>query len=285
MKLLETIDVVMCTYNSNTSNFRAVLRRISQEIPVHRFIVVDRLSSDGTVNRVLEVFPEARIVLSRENLGRARKIGIDNVETPFFVFIDSDVLLLEGWFDHTRELMKKGVGAVACFAKDTGEFNRELTYYQPTPHIVISSKENIDSQRGWCYATLVRKQAVENWTPDKFLCAGEDHQLLRHIVKQGYLWVTSYFIFAKHLHIIQSYFDFYLNLWKKQKWNSAGLRYISFIKSSPSQQLLIIIQISGEAVKNAFLFRNALIIPHYFIYGVASFVGYFNWKKGHFLHR
>ena len=148
LKLLETIDVVMCTYNSNTSYFNLVLRRISQQIPVNRFIVVDRMSSDGTVSKVLEVFPEAKILLSKENLGRARKIGIDHVDTPFFVFIDSDVLLLKGWYEHSKELMKNGVGAVACFAKDTGEFNREFTYHQPTQCIVVSSKENMDFQRG-----------------------------------------------------------------------------------------------------------------------------------------
>ena len=285
LKLLGKIDVVMCTYNSNTPYFNAVLRRISQEIPVHCFIVVDRLSSDGTVRSISKVFPEAKIVLSKENLGRARGIGIGFVDTPFFIFIDSDVLLLKGWYEHATELMQSGVGAVACIAKDTGEFSRELTFYQPTPRVVVSSKENMDSQRGWCYATLIRKQVVENWAPDKFLCAGEDHQLLRHIVKQGYLWVTSYFVLAEHLHTVHSYVDFYLSLWQKQKWNSAGLRYIKLIKSSPSQQLLRTIRIFLEAVKNAFLFGNALVIPHYFVYGFASFVGYVNWKKEHFLLR
>jgi hypothetical protein len=201
------------------------------------------------------------------------------------MFIDSDVLLLNGSYENTRGLMKNGVGAVACFAKDTGEFNREFAYYQPIPHVIVSSKKNIDSQRGWAYATLFRRQAVENWAPDKFLCAGEDHQLLRYVVGHGFLWVTSYFVFAKHMHTVQSYFDFYQDLWKKQKWNSAGLRYIKFTNSSPSQQLLRTIMPFWDAVKNAFLFRNALIIPHYFVYGFASFYGYINWEKELFLNR
>ena len=271
LKLLEKIDVVMCTYNSNAPYFKAILRSILREVPVHCFILVDRLSSDGTVESVLKVFPEAKIVLSKENLGRARKVGIDHVDTPFFVFVDSDVLLLKGWFEHTVGLMKNGVGAVACFAKDTGEFNSGIAYYQPIPRLVVSSKENMDSQRGWAYATLICKHAVENWLPDEFLCAGEDHQLLRHVVGQGFLWVTSYFVFAEHLHSIQSYFDFYQSMWKKQKWNSAGLRYIKFTKSSPSQQLLRTILPFWDAVKSAFLFRNALFIPHYFVYCFASF--------------
>ena len=201
------------------------------------------------------------------------------------MFVDSDVLLLKGLYEHINGFMKKEVGAVACFAKDTGEFDREFAYYQPIPHIVVSSKENMDSQRGWAYATLIRKQAVENWAPDDILCAGEDHQLLRYIVGQGYLWVTSYFVFAKHLHSVQSYFDFYQDLWKKQKWNSAGLRYIKFSNSSPSQQLLRTILSFWDAVKNAFLFGNALIIPHYFVYSFACFHGYINWEKELFLNR
>ena len=284
-KLLEKIDVVMCTYNSNAPYFKEILRSISREVPVHCFILVDRFSSDGTADSVLEVFPKVRIVLSKENLGRARKIGIDHVETPLFVFVDSDVLLLKGWFEHASGLMKNRVGAVACFAKDAGEFNRGLAYYRPKPRVFVSSKENMDSQRGWAYATLICKAAVENWSPDEFLCAGEDHQLLRHVVRQGFFWVTSYFVFAKHLHSIQSYFEFYKSMWKKQKWNSAGLRYIEFTKTSPNQQLLRTLLPFRNAVKSAFLFRNALFIPHYFVYSFASFSGYINWEKDLFLER
>lgn len=281
----EKIDVVMCTYNCNEPYFKAVLRSISREVPVHCFIVVDRSSSDGTIDSVLEVFPEAKIVKSKENLGRARKVGIDHVDTPFFMFVDSDVLLLKGSYKNINGLMKNGVGAVSCFAKDNGEFTQEIAYYQPNPHIVVSSTENMDSQRGWAYAVLIRRQAVENWAPNKYLCAGEDHQLLRHVVGQGYLWVTSYFVFAKHLHTIQSYFDFYHDMWNKQKWNSAGLRYIKFTNSSTSQELLRTILRFWDAAKNSFKFRNALIIPHFLIYGFASFYGYINWENELFLNR
>lgn len=281
----EKIDVVMCTYNSNTPYFSAVLRAIAREVPVHCFIAVDRLSSDGTVSKILESFPEAKVILSQENLGRARKIGIDHVDTPFFVFIDSDVLLLKGWNQYVKGLMKNGVGAVACFAKDDGELNRGLDYYQTLPRVVVSSKNNVDSQRGWTYATLIRKEAVANWEPDKVLSAGEDHQLLRHVVRQGFLWVSSYFVFAKHLHPVQSYFSFYKDLWRKYKWNAAGLRYINWTKSTPNEQLFRTVISVWDGIKIAFLFRNALLIPQYFVNGFASFYGYVNWKKELFLNR
>jgi glycosyltransferase involved in cell wall biosynthesis len=275
----------MCTYNSNTPYFRAVLQRISEEVPVHCFIAVDRLSSDGTVNRILEVFPEATILQSRENLGKARKIGIDHVDTSFFIFVDSDVLLLKGWYEYVKGLMKNGVGAVACFAQDEGELNRGLAYDQTLPRLVFSSKNNVDSQRGWTYATLIRKEAVTNWEPNRTLAAGEDHELLRQVATQGFLWVTSYFVFAKHLQPVQSYFDFYQNLWKKQKWNAAGLRYIKFTKSTPNRQLFTSLLTFWAGIKMAFLFRNAFLIPYYFVYCLASNYGYANWRKELFLRR
>jgi glycosyltransferase involved in cell wall biosynthesis len=283
--LPDKIDVVMCTYNSNTPYFNAVLRAISREIPVHCFIAVDRLSSDGTVSRILEVFPEAKIVQSQENLGRARKIGINKVDTSFFMFVDSDVLLLKGWYEYVKGLMKNGTGAVASFAQDEGELNRGLAYNQTLPCLVFSSKNNVDSQRGWTYATLIRKEAVTNWEPNRMLSAGEDHELLRHVVTQGFLWVTSYFVFAKHLEPVQSYFAFYQNLWKKYKWNAAGLRYIKFTKSTFSRQLFKSLQTFWAGIKMAFLFRNAFLIPHYFVYCLASNYGYVNWRKELFLHR
>lgn len=66
LKLLEKIDVVMCTYNSNAPYFKAILRSISREVPVHCFILVDRLSTDGTVESVLEVFLKQKLFYQKK---------------------------------------------------------------------------------------------------------------------------------------------------------------------------------------------------------------------------
>ncbi len=285
VQLGEKIDVVMCTYNSNAPYFKAILERILDEIPVHCFIAVDRYSSDGTVNKISEVFPNARIIDSQENLGRARKIGIEQVDTPLFIFIDSDVLLLKGFYKYVRGLMKNGIGAVAPFAEDAGELNKGLAHHQMLSNTVISTKNNIDSQRGWTYATLIMKESVATWNPDSLLSAGEDHQLLRHVVNQGYQWVTSYLVSAKHLEPVQSYFAFYQNLWRKYKWNAAGLRYINFNKVSPSRQVINMMLTFWTGVKKSFHFMNAFLIPHYIVYCFASYYGYVYWKKELFLKR
>jgi len=285
IKLLEKIDVVMCTYNSNAPHFDAVLRGISEEVPVHCFILIDRFSADGTVNKVLEVFPKAKVILSEENLGKARKKGIDNVDTSLFAFIDDDVLVLKGWYNYARRTLNDGIGAVASFAKSCGKLNRGIHYNVIRPHVVISSRNNIESQRGWTFATLIKKEAVAAWKPEEVVAAGEDHEILRHVVRNGFLWVTSYFVFAEHFDPVQSYFAFYRNIWRKGAWNAAGLRHIKLVNLHPYKLISQTISKFLIGIKISFMFRNAFVIPYYFVDSFAFFYGYVCWKKKLFLHR
>jgi len=284
VKLLERIDVVMCTYNSNKPYFHTVLQRIFEEVPVHCFIVVDRFSSDGTVSRVLDVFPKAKVVRSLENLGRARKIGIDIVDTSFFAFIDDDVALFKGWYEYVNGLMGNRIGAVASFAKEGSPLARG-TSYATRPRLVVSSKNNVDSQRGYTYATLMKKEAVATWKPDGTLTAGEDHEILRHVISRGFLWLTSYFVLVEHLRPDQHYFDFFSNIWRDVAWNAAGRRYVRVIKLNPAQLMFQSVLMVWAGIKTSIMFRNAFLSLYYFVYSLAFFYGYVCWKKKLFRHR
>lgn len=289
VRLQEKIDVIMCTYNSNKPYFNAVLRRISEEIPVHCFIVVDRFSSDGTVAKILENFPKAKVVLSKENLGLARKMGINIVDTQFFVFIDDDVLLLNGFYDYTKGLMDNRIGAVGCYAHPKGPWLHGLYKHATRPRLVVSSKDNIDSQRGFTYATLVRKETCVTWKPDISLAAGEDHEILRHIVRKGVFWLTSYFVFAEHFAEYlcpgQSYFTFFRDLWKKTVWNTAGCRSIKLTKLNFIELMIKSLVELWSGIKESVLSRNAFVLLYHWVNGLAFFYGYVCWKKGLFLHR
>jgi glycosyltransferase involved in cell wall biosynthesis len=284
VKFLERIDVIMCTYNSNKPYFHTVLQRIFEEVPVHCFIVVDRFSSDGTVSRVLDVFPKAKVVRSLENLGRARKIGIDIVDTSFFAFIDDDVELFKGWYKYVKGLMGNRIGAVASFAKEKSPLARG-TYYATRPRLVVSSKNNVDSQRGYTYATLMKKEAVATWKPDGTLTAGEDHEILRHVVNRGFLWLTSYFVLVEHLRPDQHYFDFFSNIWMDVAWNAAGRRYVQVIKLNPAQLMFQSVLMVWAGIKTSIMFRNAFLSLYYFVYSLAFFYGYVCWKKKLFRQR
>ena len=285
IKLHEKVDVIMCTYQSNKPYFHLVLRRILQEVPVHCFIVVDRFSSDGTVNRILEVFPKAKVISSRENLGKAREIGIDAIDTPLFAFIDDDVLVSKGWYEHTKGLMGNKIGAVACYARPKTPLVRGSYKYVTRPRLVVSSKDDMDSQRGFLCATLMKKEAVATWKPNKMLTAGEDHEILRHVVRNDFLWLTSYFVFAEHLYPDQSYLTFFRDIWKNTVWNTAGCRYIRLIRYNPVQLIATSLLELWSAIKTSFSSRNAFAFVYHCVNGFAFFYGCVCWKEKLFLSR
>ncbi len=92
---MEKLDVVMPTLNSASrigrDVFRNVLKRIFIEVPVNKMIVVDDCSKDETLD-VLNEF-DVTILKGTGSLGKAREIGIRNVETEWFYFIDDDNLI------------------------------------------------------------------------------------------------------------------------------------------------------------------------------------------------
>ncbi|RLF13067.1 MAG: hypothetical protein DRN06_09060, partial [Thermoprotei archaeon] len=106
------VDVVLCTYNSNKPYFRRCLEAIKREVPVRRLIVVDRFSKDGTLKTVKSVFPDAVVIRSEANLARARKLGIEAVETKYFLFVDDDVELSKGWFEAVTEYVDSRTGGI-----------------------------------------------------------------------------------------------------------------------------------------------------------------------------
>lgn len=89
----ESIDVVMCTWNSNKLHFRKCLLSIKKEVEVHHFIVIDRYSCDGTVEVVRSVFPSARIFQTAANLGTAQRIGIKHMDVRYLASFDDDIEL------------------------------------------------------------------------------------------------------------------------------------------------------------------------------------------------
>ena len=108
------IDVVMCTKNSEAILDKC-LKSIFEEIPGCRLILLDGFSTDKTmdiINSYMDNF-HIKIIQTKASLGKSREIGINNVDTEWFVFIDSDVILKEGWFKEIKEYISHGkVGAV-----------------------------------------------------------------------------------------------------------------------------------------------------------------------------
>lgn len=106
------IDVVILTKNCADERFERCLFSVKKEVHVNRLIIVDGYSEDGTVNLVKKIFPDALIIYDDGTRATARQKGIEAVETEWFAFIDSDVVLKENWFKCMKSLIGNDVGGV-----------------------------------------------------------------------------------------------------------------------------------------------------------------------------
>ena len=97
---MQTIDVVMITKNSDFMLKRCI-ESIYANLPVENLIIVDGFSTDKTlsiINKLNEKFKTIKVVSLKGSRALARQIGIRNVKTKWFMFVDSDIILSKNWF-------------------------------------------------------------------------------------------------------------------------------------------------------------------------------------------
>ncbi|MGB9693800.1 MAG: glycosyltransferase family A protein, partial [Fervidobacterium sp.] len=114
MPLTESVDVVMLTKNSE-SILHECLKSIYENVPVRRLIVLDASSTDNTPKIISEFNRKyGNIVFMTENGSRAkaRQRGIEETDTEWFMFVDSDVILCKNWFRKAIKYIGEDVGAV-----------------------------------------------------------------------------------------------------------------------------------------------------------------------------
>ena len=178
------IDVVMLTKNSEYI-LRRCLSSIYRNIPVNNLIVIDGFSKDNTI-KILEEFNEKygnlRLIRDGGTRARAREIGIENVETEWFMFVDSDVVLCRGWFDKARKHTGSGVGAVWGVNVDIIPNFRSRAFYKLALRV---AKESFKI-RGGLHDTLILHDAVKGIKIPPYLHVFEDAYVIKWIRNRGY---------------------------------------------------------------------------------------------------
>ncbi len=234
---LEPIDVVMCTWNSNSAHFRKCLLSIRREVEVHHFIAVDRNSSDGTLETVQRVFPEAKFIQTVANLGQAQRMGLENVDTPYFAFIDDDIELCEGWFGRIMDIVKntERVGAVQGFTRYDPSYMDKARAYElrrkkaPVQEITSS---------GLTHDVVVLTEALKDFNPGRVTHSREEVPMTQHIIMKGYKWLENSQAQAIHYRgagkgVLS---DLGRNFLKEQ-WNGASDRLVRPDSSSCSRSI------------------------------------------------
>ncbi len=192
--IIVKIDVIICTKNSGKI-FEECLESIFREIPICHLIVEDAYSTDDTI-KILEKFKQKYkdIIVNQTNakLGKARELGISEVDADWFAFIDSDVILPEKWCEKMLEHLKlnNDIGAI--------ESNHIHHYPDNTPIFpefkgVINQVHNgkRTDTRALTIATLLKTNAVNGISIPDDLQIYEDEFIRRYVESQGYIWFKA----------------------------------------------------------------------------------------------
>lgn len=109
------IDILITTYYRLDFTKKVIEAIISRTDPYYRFIIVDNGSQDGTRDYLQEMqakYPAyfKRVILLPENVGlqRAKNLGMEYVDTKYFVNTDNDCIppgLSPCWLQQLEKLM------------------------------------------------------------------------------------------------------------------------------------------------------------------------------------
>ena len=191
---LGPIDVALLTFNSERK-LRQCLDSIYSNVPVKRLIVVDGFSTDGTLAILEEYrakYGKVVIVQEKGTRGSARQTAINMVETDWFMFVDSDVVLCKDWFAKAQKLITPEVGAVWGI-----EIWSVLLNSAVLP-IFERITLKIFFERGGTHDLLVRRKAVEGINIPFELHTYEDGYIKDWIEKKGYKVLGMYDPYCIH---------------------------------------------------------------------------------------
>lgn len=227
----EPIDIIMCTWNSNKPWFRKCLLSIRREVDVHRFIVVDRYSSDDTISVIESIFPNAIVIQTNVNLAVARQIGIKQVDTRYFAFIDDDVELCKDWLRKLLPFIKgvEGIGAVQGFVRYSIDYLDSFAMFQ-LRYLIKGSIREITT-RGLTNNTIILTNLVKDFKPPSMVHSWEDFLLTQHVLKKGYKWISVNQVQINHYmnaqsNITEGFLNVLLKQFERAKWTGAGARLV-----------------------------------------------------------
>ena len=188
------VDVIVLTKNSERMLAKC-LDSVFKNVPVNRLIVVDGCSTDSTleiVGKFREKHGNVIVINDNGTRGSARLRGIRLVETNWFLFVDSDVTLCDGWFNKAASYLNTDVGAVWGIEIWDGLQDSVIL------NLFLKITIRIFEMRGGTHDLLVRYEAVKDIEIPKNLHVFEDAFITGWISKKGYKLVATYDPYCIH---------------------------------------------------------------------------------------
>lgn len=188
------VDVVVLTKNSERLLERC-LNSIYKNLPVNHLIIVDGYSTDSTleiIERFRKKYGNVILLMDRGTRGSARMKGIREVRTEWFVFVDSDVVLCNQWYERAKRLMKDDVGGIWGI-----EILSDLEHSAALKLFLVVTRK-IFHLRGGTHDLLVRREAVKDIEIPRDLHVFEDLFIKEWIEGKGYRVIATYDPYCIH---------------------------------------------------------------------------------------
>lgn len=192
-----SIDVVVLTKNSERI-LEKCLNSIYQNVPVNNVIVVDGFSTDRTLE-ILERFKaenqNIKIISDKGTRATARQKGIQNVDTEWFMFVDSDVVLCQDWFKRATKHINDvdDVGAVFGLNLDAPNVKSPIML-----RMLMHTAKEAFKFRGGTHDILILRDLVKDIKIPEDLCVYEDKYIIDWIRKKGYKVIMGDDLYCMH---------------------------------------------------------------------------------------
>jgi glycosyltransferase involved in cell wall biosynthesis len=194
LTLIEPVDVVILTKNSERLLSKCI-DSVYENVPVSRLIVVDGFSTDNTMQIVKE-FQEKHgnviLVQDKGTRSSARQKAMNEVESDWFMFVDSDVILSRDWFAKAKKLTGDDVGAI--WGIEIWSVLRKTKILKLFERVTLK----IFEKRGGTHDLLVRRKAIEGIQVPYRLHTYEDAYIKSYIRAKGYRVVGVYEPYCIH---------------------------------------------------------------------------------------
>lgn len=258
------VDVVVCTYNSDRF-LESCLESVYSNVPVNNLYIVDNYSTDRTLE--IAVHYNAKVVQSKCSLAEARKLSFNLVETPYFVNVDSDVVLCTDWFKRLMKYWDSDVGCVCGITVDQ----------HPLQKAYLESMWKLRRAESYDIAHLpnmiARKDALVDVEFPKAILGGsvanEDYSIRDWIRHKGFRVVNAP-VFVKH-------YTYPALIGRKTFWYGASGRVSKYV--SLKSLLLRCIFAFPQSVYAALASGNARVIPYWLKFRFQVLYGFLNYKK------
>ena len=182
---MPSVDVVVLTKNSGHLLDKC-FESIYENVPVENLIVVDGYSTDDTmkiVDRTNVKYGNVTVLKMNGSRARAREAGIRQVETDWFMFVDSDVILSRDWFKKAQKSVQNNVGAVWGVNIDVIPNVSKDRRFVKMQNLIARQCFYL---RGGMHDTLIRRDAVKGIRIPDHLHIYEDAFIVDWIKQNGY---------------------------------------------------------------------------------------------------